>query len=135
MLFQFFTIGRFYFGFILCVTFVTRWSYFPTVSVELYELMNLWTYVICAVKNYLLTTYVYCLQWCIQQWGFGRTVCPADDFEIVIVFWGISESPSSDVRKHPSVAKVLDLPLTILQSIIEYFDNSISYAFTFTMLN
>jgi len=35
----------FYFGFILCVTFVTRWSCFPTVSVELYELMNLWTYV------------------------------------------------------------------------------------------
>jgi len=26
------------------VTFVTRWSCFPTVSVELYELMNLWTY-------------------------------------------------------------------------------------------
>jgi len=24
-------------GFILCVTFVTRWSCFPTVSVELYE--------------------------------------------------------------------------------------------------
>jgi len=41
MLFQFFTIGRFYFGFILCVTFVTRWSCFPTVSVERYELMNL----------------------------------------------------------------------------------------------
>jgi len=40
MLFQFFTIGRFYFGFMLCVTFVTRWSCFPTVSVELYELMN-----------------------------------------------------------------------------------------------
>jgi len=40
MLFQFFTIGRFYFGFILCVTFVTRWSCFLTVSVELYELMN-----------------------------------------------------------------------------------------------
>ena len=92
---------------------------------------NASAFVICAVKNYLLT-YVYCLQSCIQQWGFGRTVCAADDFEIVIVFWGILESPSSDVRKHPSVAKVLDLPLTILQSIIEYFDNSISYVFTFT---
>jgi len=30
----------FLFGFILCVTFVTRWSCFLTVSVELYELMN-----------------------------------------------------------------------------------------------
>jgi len=40
MLFQFFTIGRFYFSFILCVTFVTRWSCFLTVSVELYELMK-----------------------------------------------------------------------------------------------
>ena len=30
----------FLFGFILCVTFVTRWSCFITVSVELYELMN-----------------------------------------------------------------------------------------------
>ena len=31
----------FLFGFILCVTFVTRSSCFLTVSVELYELMNL----------------------------------------------------------------------------------------------
>jgi len=31
----------FLFGFILCVTFVTRWSCFLTVSIELYELMNL----------------------------------------------------------------------------------------------
>ena len=31
----------FLFGFILCVTFVTRWSCFMTVSIELYELMNL----------------------------------------------------------------------------------------------
>ena len=31
----------FLFGFTLCVTFVTRWSCFITVSVELYELMNL----------------------------------------------------------------------------------------------
>ena len=34
----------FLFGFILCVTFVTPWSCFITVSDELYELMNLWTY-------------------------------------------------------------------------------------------
>ena len=38
MLFQFFTIGRFYFGFILCVIFVTRWLRFLTVSVELHDL-------------------------------------------------------------------------------------------------
>jgi len=38
----------FLFGFILCVTFVTRWSCFITVSVELSELMNLLYY-----SNYL----------------------------------------------------------------------------------
>jgi len=55
MLFQFFTIGRFYFGFILCVTFVTRWSCFLTVSVELYELYELIELCITLTLNLCLT--------------------------------------------------------------------------------